>query len=88
MEIRTGENYQAVEIKAANGFEAHQFERDGSIIGYVSRPSDSEEWTLVLPDGTEVAKKEASLDAAGDTLFKIDNQMVFKQYTDDMLPPS
>lgn len=88
MDIRADKNWQAVEIKAAQGFEAHQIERDGSIIGYTSRTIGTDEWTVVLPDGTELAQKETSLDAASNTLYKVDNQLVYNQYDDEMKAPS
>lgn len=78
------QKFDSKPIQAAAGYEVHQIEREGAIIGYVSRPQDGKQWTMTLPDGTELTQAATSLEEAGEALVVADDQIVYNKYPEHM----
>jgi hypothetical protein len=83
-DLAVEQKFNTVPIRAASGYEVHQVEREGAIIGYASRPESDSKWTMTLPDGTELSNPAESLDEAGQALVVADDQVVYNKYPDYM----
>lgn len=83
-DLAVEKRFDSKPIQAAAGYEVHQIEREGAIIGYASRPQDDKNWTMTLPDGTELQRPAKSLDEAGEALVVADDQIVYNKYPDYM----